>query len=76
MERIEAWVSDQRAAREEAEERVRLARVGTERAEMRRSTWKGRRIGKAAKKEEKPPQERLLKRFKRALLETFRRGTH
>lgn len=74
MERIEAWVNDQRAAREEAEERVRLARVETERAEMRRLTWEGRRSGKAAKKEKKPPKERLVKRFKRAVAKMFRRG--
>lgn len=72
MERIEAWVRDQREAREAAQERVRLARIETERAEKRRLTWEGRRSGKATKKEKKPKKKPLFKRFKQSLIKIFR----
>ncbi len=72
MERVEAWVTDQRAASEEAEERARLAREETERAERKRLDWEGRRRGSAAKKEKKPPKERLVKRLVRAVAKLFR----
>jgi len=75
MERIEAWVRDQNEAREAAEEQVRLARIETERAQMRRLTWEGRRSGKAEKREKKPQKKGIYERFKRLLVKIFQPDT-